>query len=98
MDVVATTSLVLQLTNTCMNVMHIWQHATKLQRFAVCTARILQQSALQESFSKETSCKGPAPNHDSPECLRDGYVMGCFDRYVGFCLEMLIFQSLNFKP
>lgn len=34
MDVVATTSLVLQLTNTCMNVMHVWHQATKLHRFA----------------------------------------------------------------
>jgi hypothetical protein len=35
---------------------------------------------------------------DTPEFLRDGCLMGCFDLYVGFCLEMLIFQSLNFKP
>ena len=27
---------------------------------------------------------------DTPEFLRDGCLMGWFDLYVGFCLEMLI--------
>jgi len=32
---------------------------------------------------------------DSPEILRDGYVMGCFDLCVkGFYLEMLILQTI----
>ena len=50
------------------------------------------QNALREPFSKETSCVGPAQNMDTPEFLGDVYVMRCFDLYVGFCLQMLIFK------